>query len=72
MTDGLYSTKEAAAYLGMPIPTFKHHLYYTKDLAPDQVIGPSLLFTQATLDDFQTRRKGRGRPPKPNADETLQ
>lgn len=59
----LYSTQEAAAYLGLSVATIKYHLYHTHALEPDARIGASLCFTQDTLDRFAESRRPPGRPP---------
>lgn len=68
--DKLYSTAEAAAYLGLSVIGLKHHLYTLKDLAPDHKIGHALVFTQATLDRFRQIKQIPGRRPaaKPASD----
>lgn len=58
----LFSTAEAAAYLGMKLETVKYHVYVVKDLKPNKLIGKTLVFTQETLDEFMTRKRPVGRP----------
>lgn len=58
----LYSTKEAAAYLGLSASGVKHYVYVAKKLKPIKV-GNSLAFTQEQLDMLTNRRKP-GRPRK--------
>lgn len=53
----LYSTRQAAAYLGMKLPTFRWHVHVKRDLQADQKIGPALAFSQQTLDKFRESRK---------------
>jgi excisionase family DNA binding protein len=57
----VYSTEQAAEYLGVSVPTVKHHVHNLKDLAGDKV-GPTLYFTQDELDRFKAQRRPRGRP----------
>lgn len=58
----LYSTQQAAQYLGLSLSALKYHIY-EKHVEP-QMIGNSLVFTQAQLDDFQKTRGSPGRPKK--------
>lgn len=58
----LYSTSEAARYLGLSVVALKKHIYQIGDLIPDKKIGNALIFTQETLDMFQAKRKPVGRP----------
>lgn len=64
MSDRLFSTADAAVYLGLKTVTVKKHVYITKDLESDQMVGGVLVFRQATLDDFLTRKRAGGRPRK--------
>lgn len=59
----VFSTKEAANYLGVSIRTMKYHIHTGKNLH-GTLIGHSLIFTQEELDAFQRNRRDRGRPPK--------
>ena len=52
----MYSTKEAAEYLGMTVAGIKYHLYVAKDLKPDKKIGQALVFLKSTLDEFKKRK----------------
>ena len=63
MTTKLYSTKQAAEYIGISLPTLKYHLYIAKNLSAPKV-GNSLVFTQEMLDEFKANRRGPGRPRK--------
>lgn len=56
----LYSTKAAAAHLGMGEAALKYHVYQGN--VKPQKVGHSLVFTQAQLDEFQSNRRPRGRP----------
>ena len=59
----LMSTREAAAYLGMPVATLKWHV--VKGHITPRKIGRTLIFTRAQLDAFRsTPRPKPGRPPK--------
>ena len=61
----LYTTKEAAEYLGIAVATVKYHLYQAEDLKADAKVGGRLVFTQETLDHFAEEIKRRpGRPGK--------
>ncbi len=53
----LYSTQEAAAYLGIHLQTLRYHLYKQQHLQADYEIGGNLAFTQATLDAFRTQHQ---------------
>lgn len=59
----LYSTREAAAYLGIGVSALKYHVYVAGNLTPRKV-GHSLVFTQEQLDEFKASRKPQGRPRK--------
>ena len=59
----LYSTKEAAAYLGVKEETVKYHVYVSNSLHPERV-GNSLVFTEEELQRFQRDRRPAHRPPK--------
>ena len=59
----LFSTTEAAAYVGDDVGVIKYHYHISKKLA-GQKIGGGLVFDQADLDAFQASRQPSGRPPK--------
>ena len=65
----IYSTEQAAKYLGIARRTVAYHLYTTGKLAPDGKLGRELYFKRATLDAFKAARRQerearqRGRPP---------
>jgi len=64
MTDNrLYSTREAAAYLGLKEETVKYHVYVSSSLHPERV-GSSLVFTEEELERFKRDRRPAHRPPK--------
>jgi hypothetical protein len=62
----LYSTNEAAAYLGLSRRGLTYWLYEVPEaqrLVPDKLVGHALIFTKATLDRFNTTiRQGNGHP----------
>lgn len=53
----LYSTQEAADYLGIHLQTLRYHIYDKQHLAADYEIGGNLAFTQETLDEFRKRHQ---------------
>ena len=60
----LFSTQEAAEYLGMTISGVKYHVYESK-LLKGQLIGKTLVFTQKQLDNFKNNdQRPAGRPRK--------
>ena len=53
----IFSTVEAAAYLGRGIPSMKKLVFSDPPvIKPDGKIGPSVYFYQATLDKFQAQQ----------------
>jgi DNA-binding CsgD family transcriptional regulator len=56
----LYSTAEAAEYLGIHLETLKYHIYDQKHIEPDYTIGRDLAFLQSTLDDFKAKHQAKG------------
>jgi hypothetical protein len=64
MNAEFYSTRTAAAYLGVKPETIKYHVHVVKDLIPDQRLGNTLIFTRATLDRFRETKRPIGRPSK--------
>ena len=62
------TTREAAAYLGLAVPSLKHHVYIAKDLTPDRVVSGRLLFTRDNLDEFRKRKRPGGRPKQVKTD----
>jgi excisionase family DNA binding protein len=64
MPERLYSTAEAADYLGLKVETVKYHLYQSGRLQADVVLGRTLGFYQSTLDAFKESVPRPGRPPK--------
>lgn len=57
----LYSTDEAAAYLGISPAAVKYHVHQAGNLHP-LLVGKTLLYTGAELDRFQANRRPAGRP----------
>ena len=57
----LYSTREAAQYLGISFHTMKYYIHYAKTLK-GQKVGSSLVFTKDQLDQFQATKRPVGRP----------
>ena len=57
----LYSTAEAAEYLGMSVSAVKYHVHTMGNLRPRKV-GGRLVFTLAQLEAFLDSRRGPGRP----------
>ena len=66
MTDlkelSLFSTAQAAEYLGLSVSSMKYHLYSAGDLTADIKVGQALLFTRETLDRFSENKRPPGRP----------
>ena len=58
----IYSTREAAAYLGISVPALKFYIRQGR-LQPAKV-GHSLVFTQNQLDAFKPTMRPSGRPRK--------
>ena len=56
----IYSTKEAAKYLGITVSGIWSHIQ-AGHIIP-QKVGKTLVFTQDQLDQFQATRKPAGRP----------
>ena len=52
----IYSTAEAAEYLGLSEISVKKYIHESKRLVPDKLVGHSYVFTQATLDAFKKKR----------------
>lgn len=53
----LYSTAEAADYLGMHPQTLRYHVYDKGHIEADFEISGNLVFTQATLDEFKRKHQ---------------
>ena len=65
MTDQtLFSTAEAADYVGISRQGLKYHVHVAGNLTPDAKVGHALVFTRETLDRFLARRRPPGRPPQ--------
>jgi excisionase family DNA binding protein len=56
----LFSTAEAAEYLGIHVQTLKYHIYEKKHLAADYESGGNLLFLESTLDAFKAQHQAEG------------
>lgn len=58
----IYSSAEAAKYLGIARRTLRYYLYDIDPppLKPDRVIGRELVFSQSTLDRFNAWRRPQG------------
>lgn len=63
MAEKLYDVKAAAEYLGLSRQGVKWHVYETK-LLRGQLLGKTLVFTEAELDHFKTLDLKPGRKPK--------
>lgn len=59
----LYTTAEAADYLGLSTATIRKNIYKTQKLV-GEMVGHTLVFTKAELDAFASRRQQVGRPAK--------
>lgn len=63
----LFSTKDAAKYLNLSVPAVKYHIHQTSNLK-GQLVGKTLVFTRADLDEFAKNRRPQGRPKKVTGD----
>lgn len=61
MEPKLYSTEEAARYLGKSVSAMKYHIHIRRTLK-GRLIGKTLVFTQAELDEFKANLRRQGRP----------
>lgn len=61
MEPELYSTEEAAKYLGKSVSAIKYHIHVKGNLR-GQLVGKTLVFTQAQLDEFAANLRPQGRP----------
>jgi hypothetical protein len=59
----LYSTQEAADYVGLSLQAMKYHVYIAKNIT-GQLVGNSRVFTQDELDQFKAEKRPQGRPTK--------
>lgn len=57
----LYTTREAADYLGLTVATIKYHVHKSGYLV-GQLYGHTRLFTQEELDDFEKNKPSSGWP----------
>ena len=69
MPERLFSTAEAADYLGLKVETVKYHLYQSGHLKADIVLGRTLGFYQSTLDRFNAMVPPPGRPRKTDTED---
>ncbi len=58
----LYTTGEAAEYLGLSVAAIKYHVHTAHTLTP-QKVGHSLVFSGHELDTFKSIKRSPGRPP---------
>lgn len=58
----IYSTQEAADFLGLSLSAVKKHVHQGH-LVP-RLIGRTYIFTRAQLEEFQRNRRPPGRPRK--------
>lgn len=57
---GIYSTPQAALYLGLGPGGIRNHIYDTRQLETGEKIGSSLVWTQEKLDRFEAHRQPPG------------
>lgn len=57
----VFSTREAAKYLGISFNTMKYHIHYAKNIQGVKV-GNSLVFTRTQLDEFKKTKRSPGQP----------
>lgn len=62
MPTEIYTTREAAAYVGLSLPGFLH--YVNAGRVPCEIKGNLRLFTREDLDTFQALPRKAGRPRK--------
>ena len=55
----LFSTKQAARYLGISVATMKYHIHVGKNIKP-QIVGHGAVFTLEQLDEFKRNRRKPG------------
>ena len=48
----LFSTKEAAVYLGIAARLMNYYVLTTKEIKPDHVVGGTFIFKRTSLDDY--------------------
>lgn len=60
----IYGIQSAAQYCGVSVSALRKHIYKLGTLKADTKIGKTLVFTQATLDQWQANRRPGGRPRK--------
>lgn len=59
----VFSTREAAEYLGVTFNTMKYYIHYAKTITGKKM-GNSLMFTKDQLDEFRANKRPPGRPKK--------
>lgn len=57
MSKNIFSTAEAAKFLGLSQAGIEYHIYRSGKLKPDGKIGKALYFTRDTLRKFNGKRK---------------
>jgi|GEM_PF-4670647 len=57
----IFSTEEAAKYLGISLSTMKYHIHVAGNLK-GQLVGNSRVFAREELDTFKETKRGPGRP----------
>lgn len=63
MKKQIFSTRDAAQYLGITFNTMKYHIHYAKTIKGERM-GNSLIFTREQLDKFKANKRSPGRPRK--------
>lgn len=63
----LFSTREAAEYLDMPMNNLKYHIKVGN--LKGQLVARSMVFTQEALDEFKASKRPQGRPRKSRKDD---
>lgn len=56
----LYSTAQAAKYLGINPETLRYHIYNKQHIAPDYTVGREFAFLESTLDAFSALHQATG------------
>jgi len=60
----IHGIQSAATYCNVSVSTLRKHIYKLGTLKADAKIGKTLIFTNATLDQWQANRRKGGRPRK--------
>ena len=58
----LYTTPEAAQYLGMPLDSVRRHIQRGNIRPMKKRVGQNYLITESELDRFNENRRPRGNP----------